>query len=122
MQNCAELRQVFGEDILGMRTKSYSNKDFNKPIYIFNGEDKISEMNLPAFNNSGAFNEMKILEQQLESVFPSKKHIEIKEDGNKFNDKKFASIGLDSIISKYRKVNILLKIILGSKCNDSSKE
>jgi len=25
------------------------------------GEDKISEMSLPAFNNSGAFNEIKIL-------------------------------------------------------------
>lgn len=27
-------------------------------------------MSLPAFNNSGAFNELKILEQQLASIFP----------------------------------------------------
>lgn len=78
MQTAAELRSVFIDELLGIRNKSYSNqKDHNKPLFILTGEDKIGDMSLPAFNNSGAFNELKILEQQLESVFPSRKRIEI---------------------------------------------
>lgn len=50
------------DQIFGLRNKAYSNnKDHNKAIFILTGEDKISEMSLPAFNNSGAFNEIKIL-------------------------------------------------------------
>ena len=72
MQTAAELRSVFTEELFGIRKKSYSNqKDHNKAMFILTGEDKVADMSLPAFNNSGAFNELKILEQQLESVFPS---------------------------------------------------
>jgi hypothetical protein len=35
-------------------------------------------MSLPAFNNSGAFNELKILEQQLASIFPENRSDEKK--------------------------------------------
>lgn len=57
MQTGAELRSVFTEELFGIRKKSYSNqKDHNKAVFILTGEDKVAEMSLPAFNNSGAFN------------------------------------------------------------------
>jgi hypothetical protein len=62
MEICAELRNVFYEEVLGggvpaTKNNKYSNqKDHDKAFFILSGEDRISEMNLPSFNNSGAFN------------------------------------------------------------------
>ncbi len=67
MQVGAQLRSYFQEKVFQQKkTKSASQFEYTKPIFINNGDDTIRSMNLPS---SGTLNTIQILKKQLGLLF-----------------------------------------------------